>query len=288
MRTFLHLSLNREEDKIGDIELDPTVTTLYYKSTIFFQGVPQNSLHSFIMRCLFLLVFLSLKAYGFLNTSPLYGSAYVLYCIEPAVSSYFYVAWTDDYLLANGATTGSLGIYMEQQHPNTRIPQTIWTFDSQGDDTFLIYMTDPNSPSYQRPLDVRSDGLTPFLGAVGQSSATQIWAIQLWSDERMRLVNTWYNKSLDINIEGLVNNYPINGLFVSVITDRPGQHWELGDSTPQINFTAKSIVATYTSTFIPPVYTSYLADPRVISTVTVILLATQVSLYLSTLKNEQY
>jgi hypothetical protein len=51
----------------------------------------------------------------------------------------------------------------------------------------------------------------------------------------MRLVNTWYNKSLDINIEGLVDNYPINGLFIS--TDRPGQHWELGDSTPQINVT---------------------------------------------------
>jgi hypothetical protein len=84
---------------------------------------------------------------------------------------------------------------------------------------------------------------------------------------------------VDINIEGLVHNHPINGLFMSTIADRPGQHWGLGDSTPQINFTATSIVATYTSTFIPPVYASYLVNPGVISTITTILLTTQVSFY---------
>jgi len=49
----------------------------------------------------------------------------------PAVSPYFYVAWTEDYQLANGATTGGPGIYMSQQPPNTRTPHTIWTFDGQ-------------------------------------------------------------------------------------------------------------------------------------------------------------
>jgi hypothetical protein len=46
------------------------------------------------------------------------------------------------------------------------------------------------------------------------------------------LVNTWYSKSLDIKIGGLVDKYPVNGLFMSIITDRPEQHWELGDPTP--------------------------------------------------------
>jgi hypothetical protein len=131
------------------------------------------------MRCIFLLAFLSLKVYGFLNTSPLYESAYVLYCFEPAVSPYFYVAWTEEYQLANGATSASPRIHMSQQPPNTRTPYTIWTVGAQGDDMFLIYMTDPNSLSYQRRLDARSDGSTPLLGAVVKSSATQIWAIQI-------------------------------------------------------------------------------------------------------------
>jgi hypothetical protein len=112
----------------------------------------RTSCTSFNLRCIFLLAFLSLKAYGFLNTSPLYGSAYVLHCIEPAVSPYFYVARTENYQLANGATIGSPGIYMSQQPPNTCTPYTMWTFDHQDDATFLIYMTDSNLLSYQRLL----------------------------------------------------------------------------------------------------------------------------------------
>jgi hypothetical protein len=138
------------------------------------------------------ILFTAFNVHGSPNVTPFQMHSYVLYCTENAVNPYFYVAWTPLASLAEGASSTSPGIYMRQQPPDSSTPQTLWTFDDQGDGTYMIYMTDPDPSVNARPLDVRDDGTgrVPYLGTIGSGSAAQKWELRLWSaDGRMQIYN---------------------------------------------------------------------------------------------------